>query len=89
MRELEEGPNQRRGALELPSAVAELSARVDEVVGKLSDHASLTVTEREALRVELIELARTHAARTVLEAATARYAAKHPKNRGRWRRQRP
>jgi len=71
------------------STAAALAARVDEVIAKFAAQASLElrVETRETLRAELLELARTHAARTVLETATARYAAKRPKSRGRWSRQ--
>lgn len=72
-----------------PSAAAALAARVDEVIGKFAARAELELQPdtREALRTELLELARNHAARTVLETVTARYAAKHPKGLGRWSRQ--
>lgn len=71
------------------SAAAALEDRINEVIDRFAEHAALELRAeaREALRAELLELARTHAARTVLETATARYAAKHPKSRGRWSRQ--
>jgi hypothetical protein len=67
------------------SPAAVLAARVDEIIARVA--AELRPETCETLRSELLELARTHAARTVLETATARYAAKHPKSRGRWSRQ--
>lgn len=72
-----------------PSAADVLAARVDEVIRGFATRVELELQPeaREALRSELLELARTHAARTVLETATARYAAKRPKSRGRWSRQ--
>lgn len=85
MEHLREGQDQSSETSPATSAAAALAARVDEVIGRVA--AELRPETLETLRAELLELARTHAARTVLETATARYAAKHPKTRGRWSRQ--
>lgn len=62
------------------SAAAELSARIDEVVRTLEARVPdpLPAETLQALRAGVLELARAHAARTVLETVTARYAARHP-----------
>ena len=62
------------------SAATELSERIDEIVRTFEARVPdpLPADSLQALRAEVLELARTHAARTVLETATARYAARHP-----------
>ena len=62
------------------SAAAELTARIDEVVRSFEARVPdpLPADTLQALRAEVLELARAHAARTVLETVTARYAARHP-----------
>lgn len=80
-----EGQDQSSETSPATSAAAALAARVDDVIARVA--AELRPETRETLRAELLELARTHAARTVLETATARYVAKHPKRPGRWSRQ--
>lgn len=89
MERSQDSPDQSSETSPAMSTAAALAARVDEVIAKFAAQASLElrVETRETLRAELLELARTHAARTVLETATARYAAKRPKSRGRWSRQ--
>jgi hypothetical protein len=71
-----EGPK----TLPATSAAAELSARIDEVVRSFEARVPhpLPADTLQALRAEVLELARAHAARTVLETVTARYAARHP-----------
>lgn len=82
MERSQEGQDQSSETSPGTSAAAALAARVDEVIGKFAAHAApeLRPKARESLRAELLEIARTHAARAVLETATARYTAKHPKN---------
>lgn len=71
-----EGPNTSPAT----SAAAELSARIDEIVRTFEARVTdpLPADPLQALRADVLELARTHAARTVLETVTARYAARHP-----------
>ena len=68
-------------AAELPSrspstAAAELAVRIDDIVGTFATRVTPPIDPAalEVLTANILELARAHAARTVLETVTARQA---------------
>ena len=68
-----------------PTAAAELAARIDEAVRLFETRVAVEPAAIEALRGDILELARAHAARTVLETITARDANRIAKRqRGPW-----
>jgi histone H3/H4 len=75
-----------RGSETLPtSAATELAARVNDAVQRFAAHVAppLQADALEALRADILELARAHAARTVLETITARDVARAAKRQRR------
>ena len=69
----------------LATAAAELAARADDVVQEFTTRLAAPVepTALETLRSIIVELARAHAARTVLETITARDARRAAKRQRR------
>jgi len=71
-----------------PASVAgsELAARVEEVLRSFQAHVATPVDAAtlDALRVDILELAKGHAARTLLEAATAKQRAPRRSRRRAW-----
>lgn len=67
------------------TAAAELGARIDDVVRSLEARLAAPVEPAalDALRGDILELARAHAARTVLETITARDASRTAKRQRR------
>jgi hypothetical protein len=67
------------------TAVEALAARLDDIVRMFATRIAPPVdpVALDALRADILDLARAHAARTVLETVTARHAARHTPNRRR------